>query len=180
MIHVTIECSGRPATSARTIERGLIDEWHVWEIEGNADEPRGCGAISCDGATPNNSLEYYRSARQLELQGPQANLRFSVRATNDCTWGCGASRVRGRTMKSSWAAGTRGPARSASWTTSALSDVASRDRHRRRSSSAARPGCCRSSAFSDVETRDRRAGARCAGCGRGCAAGSAASRSRRV
>ena len=50
------------------IERGLIDEWHVWDFARNADDAAWLRRrFPVTQATPNNSLEYYRSPRQLEL-----------------------------------------------------------------------------------------------------------------
>jgi hypothetical protein len=70
------------------IERGLIDEWHVWDFARNANDSAWLRErFPVTQATPNNSLEYYRSPRQLGLQGGQANLGFSVRATNDAHLG---------------------------------------------------------------------------------------------
>jgi hypothetical protein len=73
---------------AAAIERGLIDEWHVWEFARNAEDSAWLRQrFPVAQATPNNALDYYRSPRRLELQGPQATLRFSVRATNDAHLG---------------------------------------------------------------------------------------------
>ena len=70
------------------IERGLIDEWHVWDFARNADDSAWLRErFPVTQATPNSSLAYYRSPRRLDLQDAQANLRFSVRATNDAHLG---------------------------------------------------------------------------------------------
>jgi len=66
------------------IARGLIDEWHVWEFARNAEDARWLRErFPVAQATPNNTLEYFRLQRRLELRDSQANLSFRVRATND-------------------------------------------------------------------------------------------------
>ena len=66
------------------IERGLIDEWHVWDFARNAEDSLWLrDRFPVLQATPNNSLDYCRSPGLLEIGGAQQNLRFSVRATND-------------------------------------------------------------------------------------------------
>lgn len=66
------------------IERGLIDEWHVWDFARNAEDSRWLAQrFPVVQATPNNSLEYYRSPRPLEVGEAQASLKIGVRATND-------------------------------------------------------------------------------------------------
>jgi hypothetical protein len=66
------------------IERGLIDEWHVWDFARNAEDGAWLRErFPVAQATPNDSLAYYQSPRRLELRGAQAHLRLRVRATND-------------------------------------------------------------------------------------------------
>lgn len=113
------------------IERGLIDEWHVWDFARNADNSGWLRQrFPVTQATPNNSLEYYRSPRQLELQGSRANLSFSVRATNDVH--LGLRRVSGEGPDYEIVLGGWNNMASAIRKfddRDALSDVASRDRH---------------------------------------------------
>jgi hypothetical protein len=66
------------------IERGLIGEGDVSDFARDADDAAWLQQrFPVTQTTPNNSLDYCRSSRHLELQGAQANLCFSVRATND-------------------------------------------------------------------------------------------------
>jgi hypothetical protein len=113
------------------IERGLIDEWHVWDFARNTDDAAWLRErFPVTQATPNNSLEYYRSPRQLELQGAQTNLRFSVRATNDVH--LGLRRVTGEGPDYEIVLGGWNNMASAIRRfdgRDALCDVASRDRH---------------------------------------------------
>jgi hypothetical protein len=113
------------------IERGLIDEWHVWNFARNADDAVWPGRrFPVTQATPDNSLEYYRSLRQLELHGSQVNLRFTVRATNDVH--LGVRRVSGEGPDYEIVLGGWNNMASAIRRfddRDALSDVASRDRH---------------------------------------------------
>jgi hypothetical protein len=113
------------------IERGLIDEWHVWDFARNADDARWLRErFPVTQVTPNNSLEYYRSPRQLELREARANLRFSVSATNDVH--LGLRRVSGEGPDYEIVLGGWNNMASAIRRfdgRDALSDVASRDRH---------------------------------------------------
>jgi hypothetical protein len=113
------------------IERGLIDEWHVWEFARNAEDAEWLQRrFPVTQATPNNSLEYYRSPRQLELEGAQASLRFAVRATNDMH--IGLRRVSGEGPDYEVVLGGWNNMASAIRRfddRDALCDVASRDRH---------------------------------------------------
>ena len=66
------------------IDRGLIDEWHVWEFSRNVEDARWLREkFPITQATPNNSLEYFRLPRPLSLRNGQETLRLRVRATND-------------------------------------------------------------------------------------------------
>jgi hypothetical protein len=66
------------------IQRGVIDEWHVWDFTRNSDDARWLRQrFPAAQATPNNSVEYFRAPRPFSLDGAQATLRLSVRATND-------------------------------------------------------------------------------------------------
>lgn len=70
------------------IERSLIDEWRVWDFARNADDASWLRQrFPVTQGTPNNSLQYCQSPRQLDLQEAKANLCFSVRATNDVRLG---------------------------------------------------------------------------------------------
>jgi len=66
------------------IERGLIDEWHVWDFSRNDEDARWLRkTFPVAQATPNNSLEYFRLPRPLSLQIGSEKLSFRVRATHD-------------------------------------------------------------------------------------------------
>jgi hypothetical protein len=113
------------------IERGLIDEWHVWDFARNAEDSGWLRErFPVTQATPNNSLEYYRSPRRLELQEAQANLRLRVRATNDVH--LGLRRLSGEGPDYEIVLGGWNNMASAIRkfdSRDALRDVASRDRH---------------------------------------------------
>lgn len=64
------------------IQRGLIDEWHVWDFTRNgADADWLRERFPVAQATPNNSLEYFQLPRRVSAGAEK--LTFGVRATND-------------------------------------------------------------------------------------------------
>jgi len=66
------------------IERGLIDEWHVWEFARNdADRDWLRERFPVVQATPNFATGYFRLPEPLSLRTAQEELSFRVRATND-------------------------------------------------------------------------------------------------
>jgi hypothetical protein len=66
------------------IERGLIDEWHVWEFSRTPEDARWLREkFPAAQATPNNSLEYFRLPRLLSSRGSPERLSFRVRAAHD-------------------------------------------------------------------------------------------------
>ena len=135
------------------IERGLIDEWHIWDFARNADDSRWLRErFPVTQATPNNSLEYYRSPRRLELQAGQANLRVRVRATNDVH--LGLRRVSGAGPDYEIVLGGWNNMASAIRKfddPEALSDVNSRHRHATPVLVRSTPGLLPEFGFSDIE-----------------------------
>ena len=135
------------------IERGLIDEWHVWDFARNADDSRWLRErFPVTQATPNNSLEYYRSPRRLEIQETHANLRLRVRATNDVH--VGLRRVSGKGPDYEIVLGGWNNMVSAIRkfdSGDALRDVASRDRHPAPVVVRRTPGLLPEFGFSDIE-----------------------------
>ncbi len=135
------------------IERGLIDEWHVWDFARNADDAGWLRErFPVTQATPNNSLEYCRSPRQFELQEAESKLRFRVRATNDVH--LGLRRVSGEGPDYEIVLGGWNNMASAIRKfddRDALRDVASRDRHRAPAVVRGTPGLLPEFAFLDVE-----------------------------
>jgi len=66
------------------IERGLIDEWHVWDFARNASDALWLQErFPVVQATPNYGLTYFRATRRLEVGSSGARLKAKVRATND-------------------------------------------------------------------------------------------------
>ena len=135
------------------IERGLIDEWHVWDFARNADDSRWLRErFPVTQATPNNSVEYYRSPRRLEIEEKHAKLRLQVRATNDVH--LGLRRVSGQgpdyeIVLGGW--NNRVSAIRRFDSADALGDVASRDRHPAPVVVQSTPGLLPEFGFSDIE-----------------------------
>ena len=70
--------------ASAAIERGLIDEWHVWEFARNPDDQAWLREkFPVTQVTPNNSFEYFRSPRPLSLRGAKVSRSLAVRARND-------------------------------------------------------------------------------------------------
>jgi hypothetical protein len=70
------------------LERGLIDEWHVWEFARNDADRRWLRqSFPVAQATPNDSLEYFRLPRPLSVRAAPERLPFSVRASHDAHLG---------------------------------------------------------------------------------------------
>lgn len=66
------------------IDRGLVDEWHVWEFTRNADDARWLREkFPVTQATPNNSVEYFRLPRPISLRSARTRTSLSVRAPHD-------------------------------------------------------------------------------------------------
>jgi hypothetical protein len=66
------------------IERGLIDEWHVWQFARNAEDQRWLRErFPVVQATPNAAVEYFRLPRPMSLRTAQERIAFRVRAAND-------------------------------------------------------------------------------------------------
>ncbi len=135
------------------IERGLIDEWHVWDFARNADDSRWLRErFPVTQATPNKSLEYCRSPRRLEIQETHANLRLRVRATNDVH--LGLRRVSGTGPDYEIVLGGWNNMVSAIRkfdSGDALCDVASRNRHSAPVVVRSTPGLLPEFGFSDIE-----------------------------
>jgi hypothetical protein len=72
----------------RAIERGLIDEWHVWDFARNtADKEWLRQRFPVTQTTPSNSLEYFPHQRRLALGGKRTVLRCSVASRSDAHLG---------------------------------------------------------------------------------------------
>ena len=68
----------------RAIERGLIDEWHVWEFARDPEDSRWLrGLFPATQVTPSHTTEYFLLPERLSFDGGTATLPFSVRALND-------------------------------------------------------------------------------------------------
>lgn len=66
------------------IERGLIDEWHVWDFTRNAADARWLRErFPIVQVTPSHTDEYFLLPGTLSVRGNNRSVKFSVRATND-------------------------------------------------------------------------------------------------
>lgn len=72
----------------RAIERGLIDEWHVWDFARSAEDRDWLRQrFPVTQATPSDSLDYFPHPRRLALGEARTDLRFSVAARSDAHLG---------------------------------------------------------------------------------------------
>jgi Farnesoic acid 0-methyl transferase len=66
------------------INRGLIDEWHVWEFSRTAEDARWLREkFPLTQATPNRGSEFFRLPRTLSAETGSAKLSLQVRASHD-------------------------------------------------------------------------------------------------
>lgn len=66
------------------IERGLIDEWHIWDFSRNAADARWLRRrFPMVQATPSHTTEYFALPERLKIEADEQSLRFDVCATSD-------------------------------------------------------------------------------------------------
>lgn len=66
------------------IERGLVDEWHVWDFSRNAADARWLREkFPIAQVTPSHTDEYFSLPGTLSVRGNNRTFAFNVRATND-------------------------------------------------------------------------------------------------
>lgn len=72
----------------RAIERGLIDEWHVWDFTRNAaDKAWLRERFPVTQSTPSHAVDWFPHRRPLALGEKRTSLRFSVAAPSDVCLG---------------------------------------------------------------------------------------------